>query len=243
MKYERPPLFCFFCGKVGHGTKDCDEVEDEDDGEVKFGGWLRASPWKVGGMGERRIEGDRGSTCAKTLFITKPREKRMSIIKENVNEVTNILHKWGLNDMDKGCDKGGESESIVERAMEEAVGEKNLGEMKQNDHGNCVEEDSEAHLEPQLEVPNQEGIMQGRKVKIWRKKARPTNKQGKEMSKVSGSKRDERDGTINGLDAMEIEELRYLKRVSIVDNDESDGMKSLAEQVAGPTKRALGDQC
>lgn len=44
VKYERPPLFYFFCGKVGHGTKDCDEEGDEGDQEIKFGGWMKASP-------------------------------------------------------------------------------------------------------------------------------------------------------------------------------------------------------
>lgn len=44
VKYERLPLFCFFCGKVGHGTKDCDGDDDDSDQEVKYGGWLKASP-------------------------------------------------------------------------------------------------------------------------------------------------------------------------------------------------------
>ncbi|KAL2927589.1 Gag polyprotein [Bienertia sinuspersici] len=32
-KYERPPLFCFICGVMGHGEKDCPNGEDEETGE------------------------------------------------------------------------------------------------------------------------------------------------------------------------------------------------------------------
>ena len=38
VKYERPPLFCFICGKIGHGTKDCEEEEGDHNQEIKFGG-------------------------------------------------------------------------------------------------------------------------------------------------------------------------------------------------------------
>lgn len=45
----------FSVGKWGHGTKDCDEEDAEDEGVVKYGGWLKASPWKTGIM--ERIQG------------------------------------------------------------------------------------------------------------------------------------------------------------------------------------------
>ncbi|XP_074289141.1 uncharacterized protein LOC141614281 [Silene latifolia] len=46
VKYERLPTFCYGCGLIGHREKDCDEGPyDEED--LKFGEWLRASPWKV----------------------------------------------------------------------------------------------------------------------------------------------------------------------------------------------------
>lgn len=43
---EKPPLFCFYCGKVSHGVKDCDDFRDEEDPQLCYGGWLKASPWK-----------------------------------------------------------------------------------------------------------------------------------------------------------------------------------------------------
>lgn len=46
VKYEKPPLFCFFCGLIGHGTKDCDECKDDDTPILNYGVWLKASPWK-----------------------------------------------------------------------------------------------------------------------------------------------------------------------------------------------------
>ncbi|KAL2935905.1 Gag polyprotein, partial [Bienertia sinuspersici] len=56
VKYERPPLFYFFCGKVGHRTKDCDNGSEEVASEVKFGVWLKASPWKPSGSSEQKKE-------------------------------------------------------------------------------------------------------------------------------------------------------------------------------------------
>ncbi|XP_074298528.1 uncharacterized protein LOC141629421 [Silene latifolia] len=46
VKYERLPLYCYGCGVIGHGEKDCDEGPYEED-DLKFGDWLRASPWKI----------------------------------------------------------------------------------------------------------------------------------------------------------------------------------------------------
>ncbi|XP_074293436.1 uncharacterized protein LOC141620475 [Silene latifolia] len=45
VKYERLPIFCYDCGRLGHGEKDCEEGPYEE-GELQFGEELRASPWK-----------------------------------------------------------------------------------------------------------------------------------------------------------------------------------------------------
>ncbi|XP_074290614.1 uncharacterized protein LOC141617329 [Silene latifolia] len=46
VKYERLPLFCYGCGVIGHGEKDCEHGPYEEE-ELEYGEWLRASPWKV----------------------------------------------------------------------------------------------------------------------------------------------------------------------------------------------------
>ncbi|XP_074284169.1 uncharacterized protein LOC141608724 [Silene latifolia] len=46
VKYERFPTFYYGCGIIGHGEKDCDHGPYEDE-NLKFGEWLRTSPWKV----------------------------------------------------------------------------------------------------------------------------------------------------------------------------------------------------
>ncbi|XP_074277242.1 uncharacterized protein LOC141600883 [Silene latifolia] len=46
IKYEKLPTFCYGCGVLGHGEKDCDEGPYETE-ELSFGDDLRASPWKV----------------------------------------------------------------------------------------------------------------------------------------------------------------------------------------------------
>ncbi|XP_074317863.1 uncharacterized protein LOC141653895 [Silene latifolia] len=53
VKYERLPIFCYGCGVMGHGEKDCEHGPYEDD-ELQFGEWLRASPWRKRGYGESK---------------------------------------------------------------------------------------------------------------------------------------------------------------------------------------------
>lgn len=69
VKYEKPTLFCFCCGRMGHGLKDCMDYGEEKELNVKYGGWLKVSPWK-----KVSLEMDRGrklyhGSCAKELFI------------------------------------------------------------------------------------------------------------------------------------------------------------------------------
>ncbi|TXG66577.1 hypothetical protein EZV62_007852 [Acer yangbiense] len=47
LKYERLPEFCFACGKIGHGIKECQDVDARntalEGSQNKFGSWLKAS--------------------------------------------------------------------------------------------------------------------------------------------------------------------------------------------------------
>ncbi|XP_074271258.1 uncharacterized protein LOC141595186 [Silene latifolia] len=46
VKYERLPTYCYGCGLICHGEKDCENGPYEEE-DLQFGDWLRASPWKV----------------------------------------------------------------------------------------------------------------------------------------------------------------------------------------------------
>ncbi|KAL2925858.1 hypothetical protein RDABS01_001096 [Bienertia sinuspersici] len=48
VKYERLLIFCHHYDKLGHGVKDCDNFEDDEDVPLKYGEGLKASPWKKG---------------------------------------------------------------------------------------------------------------------------------------------------------------------------------------------------
>ncbi|XP_010678228.1 uncharacterized protein LOC104893789 [Beta vulgaris subsp. vulgaris] len=69
-KYERLPNFCFRCGVMGHSDKDChDATYDEDDQELGWGTWLKASPLK--GRLRNKEEVVAITTRRKALFVIK----------------------------------------------------------------------------------------------------------------------------------------------------------------------------
>nr|CCA66039.1 hypothetical protein [Beta vulgaris subsp. vulgaris] len=69
-KYERLPHFCFRCGVLGHGDKDCNaEVPEEWEKEMGWGQWLKASPYK--GRGKHKEETGAIKERRRVLFVCK----------------------------------------------------------------------------------------------------------------------------------------------------------------------------
>ena len=96
VKYEKPPLFCYFCGLIGHGVKDCMECRDEEDPKLQYGGWLKASPWKRVSVGlEHGRMGTEGQ-CARKLFITRPKQTVSVQERMVVKEIVGRLQDCGL---------------------------------------------------------------------------------------------------------------------------------------------------
>lgn len=73
VKYERIPLFCYFCGRLGHGTKDCDESHGDGSPIKHFSGSLKASPWRPVRELEDVGSGEGTGSCARHLFIVQPK--------------------------------------------------------------------------------------------------------------------------------------------------------------------------
>ncbi|KAL2944945.1 Gag-Pol polyprotein [Bienertia sinuspersici] len=77
IKYEKLPVFCYICGLLGHGEKDCDEAYANQ----KFSENLRVNtPWKAN-KGTVENNGDL-RPVARKLFVTKkatPEEVTQSV--------------------------------------------------------------------------------------------------------------------------------------------------------------------
>ncbi|KAI8007871.1 Uncharacterized protein LOK49_LG07G01649 [Camellia lanceoleosa] len=52
-KYERLPIFCYFCGRLGHSDRECDAKLSSADGTLvdvlQYGAWLRMDTFKAKG--------------------------------------------------------------------------------------------------------------------------------------------------------------------------------------------------
>lgn len=64
-KYELLPLFCFYCGKIGHGETFCEKKVDDTKKdnllEGQFGEWLRANNFRLSNRGRETIPQSSGS--------------------------------------------------------------------------------------------------------------------------------------------------------------------------------------
>lgn len=101
VKYERLPMICFHCGRLGHGTNECVDIEGDGSPVKNFGASLRASPWKVkvedSDQGETIWDRGRMRTVERKLFVTKDvaMEKNEGI-SEAVEEMAAFLNQVSL---------------------------------------------------------------------------------------------------------------------------------------------------
>ncbi|XP_021858913.2 uncharacterized protein [Spinacia oleracea] len=94
VKYEKLQVFCYFCGKLGHGEKDCEANSDPRQQDYMYIEKLRASPWIVNkGLGnkDRREE----KSCARKLFVTKQKPPHKEVDKEAEKGVELVVEKLG----------------------------------------------------------------------------------------------------------------------------------------------------
>lgn len=90
VKYERLPLFCYICGKIGHGDRDCDENKGDKSPERKFSNQLRASPWKVPPKnGDDEMRGKGG--IPRRLFFPKPSVEEEAVQHHQVGKMAESL--------------------------------------------------------------------------------------------------------------------------------------------------------
>lgn len=101
VKYEKLPLICFYCDRLGHGTNDCKDVFGDQSPAKLFGPWLKASPWKPISLEEVHDENGSMQKCGRRLFVTKKldlAENRGECDTDNIIDVTSILDKVVLGD-------------------------------------------------------------------------------------------------------------------------------------------------
>lgn len=232
VKYERPPLFCYHCGLLGHGVKDCDGCREEDDPTIHFGDWMKASPWKRNLATNTQKDGREKGGCAKNLFITKPKTQISLGMNKQMKEVAGILEEaltlaGSSKQMEEGKSKSDEPGNIENGESQEQVSEQ-LAQVP-------------GAISGSLEEETREGTSHGDK-KGWKRVPREGGSMKERKKNMTGNRRKERvEGTQEG--EHEGETCGIKKKIGLdaslvevtVDNSRIDG-------VAGPTSWTLGGQ-
>ena len=235
VKYERPPLFCFFCGKVGHGTKDCDDDVDNEEQEIKFGGWLKASPWKVGSSGGDSSDVGQKRSIARALFITKPKQNAEEKATEEVEDIVDRMIRWEIKEGRKVVEKQ-RGEMDNSKARDESINMVGLNHERQ------ATQVEEVHS-PLREQNAKEGGSEKKIGKKWRRLGTKGSEKMNVGEVFGGNKRKTREEAESGIDLMELEEMRAMKKMGMTISQKSQEIATdETEQVAGPTEWALGCQ-
>ena len=251
VKYEKPPLFCFFCGKIGHGVKDCHECRDEEEQPMEFGGWLKASPWKRTKQPMDKMGTNKQVSCAKPLFITKPQATKPMATIQQVEDVSIHLRTCEISDKNKEEKNTGRSEKENDGESHSRDGsDRSKGETGEGKRTSEAEEftlqqhltTSGGGLEERDRFDGSDLVMQenctGRAWKRYHKKTE-VGGGGTKKDKMIGKRRKERiaDGEVEEIQGGALKKPRDEMTISLVLAEEE-----IAEQeVAGPTPWALGD--
>ena len=205
-----------------------------------MGGWLKASPWKIG---ENR-DGDWGGSgtrkCAKALFVTKPKRD----MKDQINEKVNVMVER-LTQCDIGRSPGKINTEIrMEISKTQVAGGSNIGvpteyRVTQGDDHSETMVTVDTFRTCGDESKAEKADLRARKG--WRRREGKGSGGTNKESLTVGHKRQGRQLNGMGLDEMEMEEMRIFKKVGIDSGVSREGDQSLTdEKVASPTKWALG---
>ncbi|KAL2941610.1 hypothetical protein RDABS01_029960 [Bienertia sinuspersici] len=100
IKYEKLPVFCYVCGRLGHGEKDCDEVRQGRRCSEK----LRVTtPLRKSKIDGDAVEGE-GRAVGRKLFVTKGRNTEEQ---SKFNEMTTLLQGVSLGESQQAGEHGG----------------------------------------------------------------------------------------------------------------------------------------
>lgn len=101
IKYEKLPLICFYCGKLGHGTNECKDVFGDQSPVKHYGAWLKASPWKPLRAEDEMEDDGVEKKSGKKLFFAKKTYSHNDTLKVSasiIHSVTSLLGKVVLED-------------------------------------------------------------------------------------------------------------------------------------------------
>lgn len=255
VKYEKPPLFCFFCGKIGHGVKDCDDCKDMEEPPVQYGGWLKASPWKKSLVEEKVRITNAKVQCARSLFITQPKKKTSPCAPQNLSEVVNRLDRWGIGNHERSLHEGTTLLTSDQVREDGGHGQKDsstreheiIGEVGNTyPAAEVIPVTGEQDLPPLISRlaaesvhPQMEHIV---KKKGWKRVPQSREEGEIKGAKLGGSRRKKMERETDQDDPMLVDGSEMNKRRALsLGNAQVNNEEILSDNVAGPTHRALGD--
>lgn len=237
IKYERPPLVCYYCGKLGHGVKDCEDCLDEENPRLAYGGWIKASPWRKLSTQEGSMDDSTRRTCARNLFTVKPKRKEVREDSQRVNAVMGQLNGWRIEDINTGS---GETIMGEEEPMQHDLVQSN-GEPPGVVYNLCA---GMLNTQPILHSNDSSGEIVGNgKKKVWRRLKAKQSELRVMKNGVTGAsrKRSDDDGLAEEDADMQNGGVSKKRGVdySLLYVEET---MSVMNEVAGPTQWALGEQ-